>query len=234
MQTFAANLSMQFTEHAFLQRFGAAADAGFSAVEYLFPYDYPGERGIASLPGREQEFIDGIGLALEYAAALQCPRIHVMAGLINSTDDRQTRIDLYLQNLQRAQSLCAAADIELLIEPINPINMPGYLLDNFNEACGLIEKLQSLGTTVKLQFDIFHCKRIHDDVVDQLARCKAHIAHFQIAGTPDRHEPDNGDLPYRAILKAISDNGLEHLAMGCEYHPAGATVDGLGWLQDLS
>ncbi|MEM7258079.1 MAG: 2-oxo-tetronate isomerase [Pseudomonadota bacterium] len=256
MPLFAANLSMMFTEYDFLDRFDAAANAGFSAVEYLFPYDFPadvlaeklqsnnlqqvlfntvpgdwdaGERGLASLPGREQEFLDGVAKAIEYAKALDCPRIHGMAGLVADDSHRPRQQDTYLKTIADAADLCHAQNIDLLIEPINPINMPGYFLNDFAQACDILDTLNAADHRARLQFDYFHCQRIHGDVPAWIKKCKQHIAHFQIAGTPDRHEPDVGDLPYQSILAAATSEGFEQLAVGCEYIPAGKTEDGLNW-----
>ncbi len=258
MPLLAANLSMMFNEYEFPDRFEAAANAGFKAVEYLFPYEYPadmlaeklqsnnlqqvlfnsvpgdwdaGERGLASLPGREQEFLDGIGKAVEYAKALKCPRIHAMAGLV-ADNNRSTQHDTYLKSLTAALDLCAADNIDLLIEPINPINMPGYFLNDFKQACDILDTINTDDHQARLQFDFFHCQRIHGNVPAWIEKCKKHIAHFQIAGTPDRHEPDNGDLPYREIIEAAESAGFGELAIGCEYVPAGNTADGLNWCKD--
>lgn len=260
MSLFAANLSMMFNEVEFMDRFKAASDAGFTAVEYLFPYDYPteaiskalhenklqqvlfntppgdweaGERGLASVPGREQEFQDGIATAVEYAKVLKCPRVHAMAGLLPVDADKQQRTETYINNLKTAATLCNAENIDLLIEPINPINMPGYFLNDFQQACDILDRLKNQGAVVKLQFDFFHCQRIYGEVPKWIETCKRHIAHFQIAGVPDRHEPDNGELPYKEILIAATEQGFGDLAVGCEYIPAGRTEDGLGWLKDL-
>lgn len=260
MTLFAANLSMMFNEHEFLGRFEAAAKAGFSAVEYLFPYDYPaadladllkkydlrqvlfntppgdwesGERGLASLPGREQEFRDGVATAIEYAKTLSCPRIHAMSGLLADQSDKQKHTEIYLENLQHAYALCSAENIDLLIEPINPINMPGYFLNDFQQACDILDTLHALDVKAGLQFDIYHCQRIHGDVSGWIKSCKTHIKHFQIAGVPERHEPDVGNLPYREILATAAQHGFGELAVGCEYIPAARTEDGLGWLKTL-
>ena len=260
MPQFAANLSMMFNEVDFPDRFKAAADAGFTAVEYLFPYDYPaetlaralqdnklqqvlfntppgdwdaGERGLAAVPGREEEFLGGISTAISYAKMLDCPRIHAMAGLLPDSADKNQWTDVYIKNLTAAAKLCSSANIDLLIEPINPINMPGYFLNDFNQACDILDTLNGRGSAVKLQFDFFHCQRIHGDVPAWIETCKRHIAHFQIAGVPDRHEPDNGELPYKEILHSATRHGFGELAIGCEYIPAGRTEDGLSWLKGL-
>jgi hydroxypyruvate isomerase len=256
MPLLAANLSMMFNEHDFLDRFKAAADAGFSAVEYLFPYDFTaqeiaqqlqqnnlqqvlfntvpgdwenGERGLASLPGREQEFLDGVGKALEYANVLNCPRIHAMAGLLDDDAKKPQHTETYISNLSQALAMCSAQQVDLLIEPINPINMPGYFLNDFQQACDILDQVNTADASAKLQFDFFHCQRIHGDVAKWIEKCKRHIAHFQIAGTPDRHEPDNGDLPYKEIIAAAELHGFGELAIGCEYVPAGRTEEGLAW-----
>ena len=260
MPLFAANLSMMFNEVDFIDRFNAAANAGFTAVEYLFPFAYPaqdladalkknnlqqvlfntppgdwnaGERGLASVPGREQEFQDGVVKAVEYAKILQCPRIHAMAGLLPEDADKQQRTETYITNLKTAATLCNAENIDLLIEPINPINMPGYFLNDFQQACDILDTLKEQDAIVKLQFDFFHCQRIYGEVPTWIETCKRHIAHFQIAGVPERHEPDVGDLPYREIIAAAKQHGFGDLAIGCEYIPAARTEDGLGWIKTL-
>ncbi len=254
---FAANLSMMFNEVDFMQRFEAAAKAGFNAVEYLFPYAHPandiadalkdnqlqqvlfnmpagdfdaGERGIAALPGREDEFLNNVNQAIEYAKTLNCPRLHAMAGLVPEGADKTQHMTVYLNNLEQAAKLCSKANIDLLIEPINPINIPHYFLNDFGMAMDVIDVLEKRGVDVKLQFDFFHCQRIHADIPAWLLRCAHKVAHFQIAGTPDRHEPNIGDLPEKEIQQAIVDNQLESLFIGCEYVPAGVTEQGLAWM----
>lgn len=259
MPLLAANLSMMFNEYDFLDRFDAAARAGFTAVEYLFPFDYPaevlteklqsnnlqqvlfntvpgdwegGERGLGSLPGREQEFLDGIAKSVEYAKALGCPRVHAMAGLLIDSDSRTIQHDTYLKNLSEAARVCNADNIDLLIEPINPINMPGYFLNDFDQACDILDEINTDDHSARLQFDFFHCQRIYGEVPTWITKCHRHIAHFQIAGTPDRHEPDVGDLLYREVIEAAASEGFGDLAIGCEYVPAGKTEDGLGWCRE--
>lgn len=259
MPIFAANLTTMFNEVDFMDRFGAASAAGFSAVEYLFPYAHAadqianqleagkleqvlfntppgdwdsGERGLAAVPGREQEFIDGIALALDYAATLKCPRIHPMAGLLVDKSQATKFRDVYVNNLQSAALLCEQHNVDLLIEPINSINMPNYFINDFQMACDIIDELGK--PNIKLQFDIFHCQRMYGEVKSWLKKCHPHIAHFQIAGTPERHEPDVGDLPYLDIFKEIQTLGLDHLAVGCEYIPQNGSADGLGWIKTVS
>ena len=258
MPTFAANLTTMFNDVEFMDRFDRAHAAGFTAVEYLFPYAYAadeiadrllrcnldqvlfntppgdwdnGERGLAAITGRQQEFLDGIATALEYAKTLNCPGIHAMAGLLLDASKATQYRDNYLNNLKAAADLCAVENVDLLIEPINPINMPNYFLNDFQMALDIIDELGE--PNIKLQFDIFHCHRIYGKVTSWLHKCRKSIAHFQIAGTPERHEPDVGDLPYQDIFKVISEIGLSDLAIGCEYNPLQRTEDGLKWIKSL-
>ena len=268
MPRFAANLSMLYPELAFMERFGAAARDGFSAVEYLFPYEFEtsvlaaalrthglqevlfnappgnweaGERGLACLPGREKEFSDGIALALRYAQALQCPRVHVMAGIVSASLDRALARSTYVANLRRAAQLAAAAGVTLLIEPINTRDIPGYFLNRQDEAHALIAEIGV--TNIKVQMDLYHCQIVEGDVAMKIRRWlpTGNVGHFQIAGVPQRHEPDVGELNY-AYLFAVIDEVAAQCRwegwVGCEYRPArgateGGTSAGLGWLRSL-
>lgn len=258
MPRFDANLSMMFREHAFLDRFVAAAKAGFEAVECWYPYEWAatelvdrlrhnglqqtlfnlppgnlasGERGLACLPGRQTDFRASVELAIEYAEALDCPRMHCMAGVKADGVAAAELEAIYVENVSHAAARCEEFGIELLIEPINPVDIPGYLLDDFARALRLIESIEQRGGyTPRMLFDIYHCARIHGDVPEWIARCAPHIAHFQIAGVPGRHEPNVGDLPLHDILEAV-DRYCPDCWIGCEYHPAGATVDGLSWMR---
>lgn len=252
----AANLSMLFTEHDFLDRFAAAADAGFRGVEYLFPYAHPvesvaaalreaglsqvlfnlppgdweaGERGLASLPGREAEFRDSLAEALRYAEALDCPRLHAMAGLLPPDADASTRAAhhaTYLSNLRYAAGEVAKVGRELLIEPINSRDMPGYFLSRQGQA---MAALAAVGAdNLKLQFDLYHCQIMEGDLIGHLERQFERIGHVQIAGVPGRHEPDVGEIHYPAILERLESLGYRGW-VGCEYRPAGATREGIGW-----
>ncbi len=257
---FAANLSMMFQEYAFLDRFAAAAHAGFDRVEFLFPYDWPaeevakrladnnlsqvlfnlspgdwaaGERGLACLPGREMEFQDSISLALSYAKVLGCPRLHAMAGIRPSDADPPQCRAIYTKNILDAAKRCDQAGVSLLIEPINATDMPGYFLDDFDLALDLISEIGAnagLESAVRLQFDIYHCAKIHGDVAQWIEKCRHVTAHYQIAGIPDRHEPDIGTLPLAEIL-AVVDKLSPDLTIGCEYRPKGETTAGLGWIE---
>lgn len=258
MPRFAANLSMMFTEHDFLDRFAAAAKAGFKEVEYLFPYDFTpeelatqlkannltqvlfnmppgdwdaGERGYVCLPGRESEFQAGLERALTYAKVLNCPRLHAMAGLRPEGASDEDLRATYVGNIANGANIAGNAGVDLLMEVINNYDIPGFYLNDFAMALDIIEEIAKRGGTApKLQFDIYHCQRIHGDVPQWIERCAPHIAHYQIAGVPGRHEPDNGDLPFEAIVEAV-EKFTPGLSIGCEYIPAGNTVAGLDWFE---
>ncbi|SQG00817.1 putative isomerase [Paucimonas lemoignei] len=256
MPRFAANLSMLYPQHEFLDRFAAAAADGFEAVEYLFPYDFSaqeikqrlsenglvqalfnappgdwaaGERGIASLPGREDEFRSGIARALEYAAVLGNDRIHVMAGLLPSEDLRERHHAVYVQNLAYAAEQAAKAGITILIEPINTRDMPGFFLNRQDQAQVVCKEVGA--ANLKVQFDFYHCQIVEGDVVSKLRRDFAGVGHIQIAGVPDRHEPNLGELNYTWLFEEIDRLGYTGW-IGCEYRPKGDTSEGLQWLRD--
>lgn len=254
MPNLAANLSMLFTELPFLDRFEAAARAGFSAVEYLFPYDVEvqdirqrldrfgltqalfnappgdwqaGERGIACIPGREAEFAEGIERALAYAAVLGNRRLHVMAGLLPAGLAYHQARACYVQNLRHAARAVRKAGLTILIEPINNVDMPGYFVNYQQEGVALIGEIGE--PNVKLQFDVYHCQMMQGNVVATFNSLLAHIDHVQIAGVPGRHEPDVGELNYPYILSQLETAGYRGY-IGCEYRPRATTVEGLGWL----
>ncbi|MET8805530.1 2-oxo-tetronate isomerase [Streptomyces sp. NPDC004546] len=261
MPRFAANLSMMYTEHDFLDRFAAASADGFEAVEYLFPYAYAatelrrrlddhglrqvlfnappgawesGERGLAALPGREAEVRSGIGRALEYAAALDCPRVHMMAGLVrpDATPAELTeQRDTYLANLAWAAERAAAAGVDILIEPINGRDMPGYFLNRQAEAHAVVREVGA--PNLKVQLDLYHCQIVEGDLTATLRRDlpTGRVAHLQIAGVPDRHEPDRGELNIRHLFDVVDDLGFDGW-IGCEYSPQAGTSKGLRWLND--
>ena len=257
MPRFAANLSMLYPQHDFLDRFAAAAADGFAAVEYLFPYDYSpqelkqrlddnglvqalfnappgdwaaGERGIASLPGREEEFRAGIAKALEYAQVLGNDRIHVMAGLLPSEDLRDKHQAVYLENLAYAAAQAKPVGITVLIEPINTRDMPGFFLNRQDQAQAIVQQVGA--DNLKVQFDCYHCQIVEGDLTAKLRRDFAGIGHIQIAGVPDRHEPDLGELNYAHLFEVIDQLGYTGW-IGCEYRPKGDTSEGLEWLRRL-
>jgi hydroxypyruvate isomerase len=255
MQKFAANLSMMFNEWAFLDRFDAAAEAGFSAVEFLFPYEFPataiaerlrrngltqalfnlppgdwaaGERGLAALPARFADVQDGVARALDYAAATGAKRLHMMAGIAPSESGEARAA--YRRSVAFAGEALAAKGISLLLEPINARSMPGYFLNDFGRAERLIGALGL--PNVKLQFDIYHRQILHGDVVKGLERLLPIIGHVQVASVPDRHEPGTGELNDDYVFAALDRLGYDGF-VGCEYVPAGKTLDGLGWFAKL-
>jgi 2-dehydrotetronate isomerase len=251
MPRFAANLSMMFNEWPFLDRFAAAADAGFDAVEFLFPYDFPpdaiaerlaqhrltqalfncppgdwerGERGFAALPQWRAEFEASIDKALVYAKATGVGRLHVMAGIAPAQDPAAQRSfeSAVLFATERAEG----AGIDIVLEPINPRDVPGYFLNNFDVAAGLIRKLAR--PNLKLQFDIYHRQIIHGDVIKGLEAMMPIIGHIQVASVPERHEPGTGELDDARVFGVLDRLGYRGF-VGCEYRPAGKTLDGLGW-----
>lgn len=257
MPRFAANLSMLYPEHDFLDRFSAAASDGFRAVEYMFPYAYPaqqlkqrlddnglvqalfnappgdsaaGEKGTVSLPGRESEFRAGFDQALEYAAVLGNDRIHVMAGLLADEADRARHQQTYLENLDYAATQAAKIGVTVLLEPINTRDIPGFFLNHQHQAHAICKAVGH--ANLKVQFDIYHCQIVEGDVATALRRDFAGIGHIQIAGVPDRHEPDqHNELNYPYLFELIDQLGYTGW-VGCEYRPRGNTSQGLQWLRD--
>ncbi|MBW4035599.1 MAG: TIM barrel protein [Proteobacteria bacterium] len=255
MVRFAANLTMMFTEHAFLDRFAAAADAGFDAVEFLFPYEHPpeaigtrlaqhgltqalfnlppgnwasGERGLASLTGRIGEMVDGTARALEYAAATGVTRLHLMAGIGDRHDP--AAMARYRDAVVRTAETLAAHGIDLLLEPINARDMPGYFLNDIDAAAAMIAEL-GIGN-VRLQFDMYHCQIIHGDITMRLRNHIKMIGHVQVASVPSRNEPDGEEVNYPFLFDELDRLGYAGI-VGCEYRPRGATREGLGWFESL-
>jgi len=266
MPRFAANLSMLYTELDFLDRFDAAARDGFGAVEYLFPYDYDarelrarldanglqqvlfnappgdwgaGERGLACLPGREAEFREAMLRALDYAHALDCPRIHVMAGLVPDGMAREALAGGYVDNLQWAAQQAAQAGRDVLIEPINTRDIPRFFLNRQDHAHEIV---QAVGApNLKVQMDLYHCQIVEGDLAMKIRKHlpSGRVGHFQIAGAPQRHEPDVGEINHDYIFEVIDEVAAAcgwQGWVGCEYRPArgavpGGTSDGLGWLR---
>ena len=255
MPRFAANLSMMYQEHAFLERFAAAAADGFKGVEFLFPYDFTpeqvlaakrdagleialfnappgdfaaGERGIASLPGRQDEFRQGIEKALTYAAALGNTRLHVMAGLIGKDDDRAAHRAIYLENLAYAARQALPHGVNIVIEPINTRDIPGFFLNRQDEAHAICKEVGA--PNLKVQFDLYHCQIVEGDLAVKLKQYIGGFDHIQIAGVPDRHEPDQGEVDFGYLMKLIDELGYTGW-VGAEYRPRGKTRDGLGWLR---
>ena len=258
MPKFAANLSMMFNEVPFPERFAAAANAGFKGVEFLFPYDYTpadvagwlkenklenalfnlppgdfaaGERGIASLPGREQEFRDGVAKAIDYALALGTPKVHCMAGLFPAGADRGKHRAVYVENVRYAAQELAKHGRMLVIEPINPRDIPGYFINTQAEGHAICKEVGL--PNHKVQMDFYHCQIVEGDLTMTFKNNFAGIGHVQIASVPTRNEPDQGEINYRHIFKLLDEMGYDGW-VGCEYRPRGRTEDGLGWLEALS
>jgi 2-dehydrotetronate isomerase len=253
MPIFAANLSMMFTEHPFLDRFGAAAAAGFTAVEFLFPYAFPaedirarleehrltqalfnlppgnfdaGERGVACLAERVDEFREGVAKALAYADTLGCRTLHCLAGLKPQGRPEAELLEVYRRNLDWAAAECRSAGRTLLLEPINGRDMPGYLMNSTVLARRVIEQVGA--DNLKLQLDLYHCQISEGDLAIRIRDNADLTAHVQIAGVPDRHEPNLGEVNYPYLFEVLDATGYTGF-VGCEYRPKGRTEDGLGW-----
>ncbi|MBY3305338.1 hydroxypyruvate isomerase family protein [Rhizobium laguerreae] len=256
MPVFAANLTMMFNEWAFLDRFDAAAEAGFAAVEYLFPYEATpeaiaerlarnnlqqalfnlppgdwaaGERGIAALPGRFDALKADVERALDYAAATGVRRLHLMAGIADRHDEDAS--SAYRRSVTYAAGRLAEKGIDLLLEPINGRNMPGYFLNDFGAAERLIAECGL--PNLKLQFDIYHRQIIHGDVTIALRHLLPIAGHIQIASVPSRNEPDGEEFNYPYLFGEIDRLGYDGF-VGCEYIPRGHTLDGLGWFKPFA
>jgi 2-dehydrotetronate isomerase len=253
MPRFAANLSLMFTEVPFLERFDAAAKAGFTAVEFLFPYDHPaetigerlhrngltqalfnlppgnwdaGEKGLAALPDRFADLQQSLRTALPYAKATGVKRLHLMAGIAQRSDPQA--VAAFRKSAKSTAEFFAPHGIDVVIEPINRRNVPGYFLNDFAFARDLIAELKI--PNLKLQFDIYHCQIIHGDVTMRLRDMMPVIGHVQIASIPSRHEPDVEELNYPFLFDELDRLGYDGF-VGCEYNPRGKTTDGLGWFR---
>lgn len=253
MPRLAANLSMMFQDLGFLDRFDAAARAGFQGVEFLFPYDHPpeavaaalarnhltmtlfntvpgdwagGERGLAALPGREQEFRDGVDKAIVYARATHCPLLHTMAGLWPEGRDKEAGERVYIDNLRWAADRLAASGLTAVIEPINTRDIPGYFLNYTGEAMRIIERVGR--HNLKLQLDLYHVQIMEGDLATRVRALAGHYPHVQVAGNPGRHEPDVGEINYPYLFDLLDEIAYPGW-IGCEYRPKGDTVAGLGW-----
>lgn len=255
MPKFAANLTMMFNEVPFMARFAAAAAAGFTAVEYLFPYEFDaqevalalrdnklqnvlfnlppgdwsqGERGMAALPGREIEFRESLVQALHYAGVCGTPQLHVMSGIVPAGVDPAQCHTTLIDNLRAACALAAKHHISLLIEPINTRDMPGYFLSRQDQAHAICAEV--CAANLKVQMDFYHAQIMEGDIATTLRRYVDNVGHIQIAGVPGRHEPDHGELNYPWLFDLL--DSLEYQGfVGCEYRPRGSTLEGLGWLR---
>ncbi len=255
MPKFSANLTMLFTDVDFLKRFERAAGAGFKAVEYLFPYSWDknqlvnelarhglqqvlhnlpagdwqaGERGIACLPGREGEFKDGVGKAIEYAKALKCPRLNCLVGKtppdVSSEKVRQTLVS----NLRFAAAALEKEGIRFLLEALNSRDVPGFYLVRTQDVLRLIQEVNH--PNVYVQYDVYHMQVMEGTLTKTLQENLARIAHIQIADNPGRNEPGTGEINFTNLFRFIDEMKYEGW-IGCEYNPARKTEDGLGWVK---
>jgi hydroxypyruvate isomerase len=253
MPRLAANLTMMYTEFAFLDRFGAAASDGFRGVEFLSPYEFPvdeirarlkaygltqalfntpagdyaaGERGMACIPGREEEFRASVAKALEYSRVLGNKRLHVMAGVVPAGEDRERCMALYVKHVAHAAAEAAPFGVTVVIEPINPRDIPGYLLNRQDEAHAIREKVGA--PNLKVQMDLYHCQIVEGDLAMKVRKYLKGVGHVQIAGVPERHEPDVGEVNYPYLFELLDHLGYDGW-VGCEYRPRAGTTTGLDW-----
>lgn len=256
MPKFAANLNFLFQDIDFLDRFAAAAENGFQAVEYLFPYEYPpdqlkqalakhglvqalfnlspgdwnaGDRGLAALPGRETEFRAAVKLAGKYAEALACKQVHVMAGIVPEGAQRDVYEECYIANLSYAADYFAVRGVRTLIEPLNSFDMPGYLLNGSKQARRVIEAVGS--DNLYLQYDVYHLQIMEGNLAYSFERDLDITSHIQIAGVPGRHEPVIGEVNYPYLFALFDRLGYDGW-VGCEYRPRGETRAGLDWARE--
>jgi len=255
MPRFAANLSMLFTELDFLDRFAAAAEAGFRGVEYMSPYDFDagelkrrledndleqvlhnlpagnwaaGDRGIACLPDRVAEFREGVGRAVEYATTLGCRQLNCLAGKVSNGHDPQELRATLVSNLSYAASELAKADLTLLVEAINTRDIPGFVISGTTQARDIVEEVGA--ANLGLQYDIYHMQIMEGDLARTIEENLDLIRHLQLADNPGRHEPGSGEINYPFLFEHLDRIGYEGW-IGCEYAPATTTIEGLGWLK---
>ncbi|WP_312830673.1 hydroxypyruvate isomerase [Pseudomonas rhodesiae] len=255
MPRFAANLSMLFTEVDFLDRFAAAAEAGFTGVEYLFPYDFSfteikarlesngltqvlfnlpagnwakGERGIACHPDRIEEFRAGVDLAIAYAQGLGNKQLNCLAGIRPQGVDPETIERTFVANLKYAADKLEAAGIKLVIEAINTLDIPGFYLNNTQQGLDIREKVGS--ANLFLQYDIYHMQIMEGDLARTMATYLEEINHIQLADNPGRNEPGTGEINYHFLFEHLDRIGYQGW-VGCEYKPATTTLEGLSWLK---
>ena len=252
-----ANISMLYNEVDFLQRYTLAAEDGFSGVECLFPYAYSaaevnavradagipqvlfntsagdwqaGERGMACHPDKGADFRASVLQALHYAKVMGTTLIHAMAGLVPPELDQVEAEQVYVENLSWAAKEASKAGVVLTIEAINPIDMPGYMLTTQEQAVDLLARIGA--DNVKLQFDFFHCQKYQGNSLQRFTNVMAQVAHIQIAGVPQRHEPDTGGFDYQPVFAQLQRQGYRGF-VGCEYRPAGTTRQGLSWRESI-
>jgi hydroxypyruvate isomerase len=253
MPKLAANLSLLFPELAFLDRFAAAARAGFRYVEYQFPYAWSatdlaeraraagvevvlhnlpagdfakGDRGIACLPERRDEFRDGVGRAVDYALAVGCPRLNCLAGVVETSALRAHHFDTLVENIRYAAGALRAAGLSLMLEACNRRTIPGFFVSTSGEAIAALDA--AAADNAFLQYDMFHMQIMEGDLARTIERLLPRIGHMQLADVPERHEPGTGEINYPFLLAHIDRIGYAGW-IGCEYNPLGDTVQGLRW-----
>jgi hydroxypyruvate isomerase len=257
MLNFSANLSMMFQDYTFLHRFAAAANAGFKAVEYVGPYDFAateiakrlddhdlqqvlfnlplgdwekGERGLACLPNRKTEFQDGVKRAIEYAHILKCPKLNCLAGIAPPGVTKTELWNTLVENLSYAADALATENIELLVEPINHFDMPGYLLNTSSDG---IKAIAASGhPNIRLQYDVYHMQRMEGELAATISQLLPLIGHIQIADNPGRHEPGTGEINYQFLFQHLRNLNYQGW-IGCEYRPRGKTEESLNWMKSL-
>lgn len=253
MPRFAANLTWLFTELPFLDRFAAAAAAGFQAVEFLFPYDHApealarrcqaaglevvlfnlwpgdwdgGERGLGALPGRQAAFADSLERARPYLEALSCRRIHTLAGVPPAGSDPEACRRTFTGNLRAAAEAFGPLGVDVLIEPINPQDIPGYFLTRQDQAVAILDEVGA--ENAALQMDLYHCRKVEGDPAGQIERHHGRIGHVQIADPPGRHEPGEGEIDFPPLFEQLDRLGYAGW-IGCEYKPKRDSWSSLGW-----
>ena len=258
MPRFAANLTMMFTEAAFVDRFELAAKAGFKAVEFLFPYAFEatdikqrlnangltlvlhnlpagdweaGERGIACHPDRVDEFHAGVGQAIEYAQALGVGQLNCLAGKAPAGVPDEVLRSTLVANLRHAASALQAAGLKLLIEPVNTFDIPGFYLNRTAQAAGILDEVGAANAFI--QYDLYHAQRMEGELAATVQKYLPRIGHIQLADNPGRNEPGTGEINYRFLFAHLDRIGYDGW-IGCEYKPATTTQAGLGWLQQLT
>ena len=258
MPKFAANLTMLFNEVPFMDRFEQAAQAGFEAVEFLFPYDYAaddilaklkgnklalvlhnlpagdwaaGERGIACHPNRVDEFRAGVAKAISYAKVLEVGQLNCLAGKLPDGVSAQQAHAVFVENLRFAAGELKKAGLRLLIEPINTFDIPGFFLSRTDQALAILKEVGA--DNLFIQYDIYHAQRMEGEISASLRERLPQIGHLQLADNPGRNEPGTGELNYAFLFKHIDAIGYTGW-IGCEYKPKAATVDGLGWRKSLT
>lgn len=254
---FCANLSWLFNEYDFFTRLAKAKEYGFDFIEVLFPYEYAisdikqqlinhkldlalinspvydwntGGRGYLCVPNKEADFLRSIEQARNYASSLGCNKVHLMSGNIPSDLSGKYLESLYKERLIHACDFFQQSQIKVLIEPLNPQDMPGYYLNSMTQALRIIEQMNH--PNLGLQFDVYHCQKIHGNLIHYINQTWDHIEHLQIASVPERNEPDTGEVDYSYLFNYIDNKGYQGL-IGCEYAPKNTTIEGLTWIQNL-